>query len=43
MAAAKSAVIDKALIDDLTAFKANFPWADIPPGLLDHYRRNLGL
>ena len=43
MAAARSAVIDKALIDDLTAFKAKFPWADIPPGLLNHYRRNLGL
>ena len=43
MEAARSAVIDEALVDDLTAFKAKFPWADIPPGLLDHYRRNLGL
>ena len=43
MEAARSAVIDEALVDDLTAFKARFPWADIPPGLLNHYRRNLSL
>tara|TARA_R100001594_G_C4044793_1_gene263914 strand:- start:117 stop:1793 length:1677 start_codon:yes stop_codon:yes gene_type:complete len=40
LASAKSAVIDEAVLEDLTRFKAIFPWLRVQPGMMKHYIQN---